>query len=120
MHTFSFEKLKVWEESIELVQKIYKFTDAFPSEEKFGLISQLRRASVSVASNLAEGTSRMTSKDKAHFSTLAYSSIMEVLNQLIISKKLNFLEHQDYLNLRTDIYKITNMLNALRKTQLNS
>lgn len=60
MKTYAFEKLEAWKESVKLVKLIYKITDQFPSEEKFGLISQLRRASVSIASNLAEGTSRKT------------------------------------------------------------
>ncbi len=79
MYVFSFEKLEVWKESILLVKTIYKLTDNFPSTEKFGLISQLRRASISISSNLAEGTSRNTNKDKAYFSNVAYSSTMEVL-----------------------------------------
>ena len=118
MYVFSFEKLEVWKESILLVKTIYDLTDNFPSTEKFGLISQLRRASISISSNLAEGTSRNTDKDKAHFSTMAYSSTMEVLNQLLISKELNFINDKDYLEIRKHIYKISNMLNALRKSQL--
>ncbi|GAA4975403.1 four helix bundle protein [Algibacter aquimarinus] len=119
MKTYSFEKLEVWKESIELVKSIYKISSTFPTEEKFGLISQLRRASVSISSNLSEGTSRNTNKDKAHFTTLSFSSAMEVLNQLIISKELNFVSENDYILVRNKIEKITNMLNALRKAQLN-
>ena len=63
-YTFSFEKLNVWVNSKELVTKIYKLTRNFPDEEKFGLTNQLRRASISIASNLSEGTSRQTKKDK--------------------------------------------------------
>jgi len=118
-YTFSFEKLNVWVNSKELVTEIYKLTRNFPDEEKFGLTNQLRRASISIASNLAEGTSRQTNKDKAHFSTMAFSSLMEVLNQLIIAKDLNYISDSDYKNLRTHIEKISNMLNALRKSQLN-
>lgn len=119
MKTYSFEKLEVWKESIELVKSIYKISSTFPPEEKFGLISQLRRASVSISSNLSEGTSRNTNKDKAHFTTLSFSSAMEVLNQLIISKELNFVSENDYILVRNKIEKITNMLNALRNAQLN-
>ncbi|WP_147676792.1 four helix bundle protein [Algibacter pacificus] len=119
-YTFSFEKLNVWIDSKELVKLIYILTKEFPSEERFGLTSQLRRAAVSVSSNLAEGTSRQTNKDKAHFSTIAYSSLMEVLNQIIISKELGFIKVSDYQVLRTEIEKIANKLNALRKSQLNS
>jgi len=119
MKTYSFEKLEVWKESIELVKSIYKITSAFLSEEKFGLISQLRRASVSISSNLSEGTSRNTNKDKAHFTTMSFSSAMEVLNQLIISKELNFISENDYILVRNKLEKITNMPNALRNSQLN-
>jgi len=118
-YTFSFEKLNVWIDSKELVKLIYLTTKKFPSEEKFGLTNQLRRASISVASNLAEGTSRNTNKDKAHFSTMAFSSLVEVLNQVIITKELNFISESDYQNIRTEIEKISNKLNALRKSQLN-
>ena len=118
-YTFSFEKLNVWIDSKELVKLIYLTTKKFPSEEKFGLTNQLRRASISVASNLAEGTSRNTNKDKAHFSTMAFSSLVEVLNQVIITKELNFISETDYQNIRTEIEKISNKLNALRKSQLN-
>lgn len=119
-YTFSFEKLNVWIDSKQLVKSIYLITKDFPSEEKFGLTNQLRRASISIASNLAEGTSRHTNKDKAHFSTLAFSSLMEVLNQIIIAHELEFLSEEDFQKIRTDIEKISNELNALRKSQLNS
>jgi len=120
MFEYSFEKLEVWKESIELVKIIYKITNQFPDEEKYGLVNQLRRASVSISSNLSEGTSRITNKDKAHFTTMSFSSAMEVLNQLIISKELQFISEENYLELRKKISKITNMLNSLRKAQLNS
>jgi four helix bundle protein len=120
MKIYSFEKLLVWQESIELVKEIYRITSQFPSEEKFGLISQLRRATVSISSNLAEGTSRKTNKDKAHFTTISFSSAMEVLNQLIISKELSFISENDYILARQKLEKITNMLNSLRNSQLNA
>lgn len=119
-YLFSFEKLNVWIDSKELVKLIYLKTRSFPDEEKFGLTSQLKRAAISVSSNLAEGTARKTKKDQAHFSSMAYSSIMEVLNQIIIAKELNYISEDDYLILRQQIEKISNKLNALRKAQLNS
>ncbi|MCF6307805.1 MAG: four helix bundle protein [Flavobacteriaceae bacterium] len=119
-YLFSFEKLTVWVDSKELIKLIYSVTKNFPNEEKFGLTNQLRRATVSVASNLAEGTSRKTNKDKAHFTTISYSSLMEVLNQIIISKELNFINEKDYLTIRESIQKIANKLNALRNAQLSS
>lgn len=119
-YTFSFEKLNVWIDSKELVKMVYTVTHKFPGEEKFGLISQLRRSSISVASNLAEGTSRKTGKDKAYFTTIAYSSLMEVLNQIIIAKELDFLKENEYVSIRENIEKVANKLNALRKTQFNN
>ncbi len=76
MYQHSFEKLNVWQDSIELVELIYHTVKTFPPDEKFGLTSQKKRCSVSISSNLAEGTSRITSKDKARFSTIAFSSTM--------------------------------------------
>lgn len=119
-YQFSFEKLNVWIDSKELVKLIYLVTKDYPNEEKFGLTNQLRRASVSVASNLAEGTSRKTNKDKSHFTTLSFSSLMEVLNQIIIAKGLGFINQNNYQIIRTEIEKISNKLNALRNSQLNS
>ncbi len=116
---YSFEKLEVWKESIKLVTMIYDVTKSFPISEKYGLTSQLRRATVSISSNLAEGTSRISNKDKAHFTTLSFSSTMEVLNQILIAKELEYLSEEKYLEIRKRISKITNMLNSLRKSQIN-
>ena len=120
MYIFSFEKLKVWQDAIQLSKEVYKITSTFSNDEKFGLVSQMRRATNSIAANLAEGTSRNTNKDKAHFTTIAYSTTMEVLNHIILSKELEFISEENYLELREKIYKISNMLNALRKAQLNN
>lgn len=105
MKTYSFEKLQVWSEAIALVKSVYKITNTYPSEEKFGLTNQLKRDFVSIASNLAEGTSRKTNKDKAHFTTISFSSSMEVLNQLIISRELDFISKNDYILLGKKIEK---------------
>lgn len=118
MYTYSFEKLEVWIEAKEFAKKIYVTTSKFPDSEKFGLISQLRRASISICSNLAEGSARQSYKDKAHFTTIAYGSVIEVLNQLIIAAELNFLPLEEYKDLRVLIESITNKLNGLKKFQL--
>ena len=114
MHKFSFEKLDVWIESKELTKSIYNLTLSFPDSEKFGLVSQLRRASVSICSNIAEGTSRISDKDKAHFISMSYSSTMEVLNQLILSYELEYISETNYSNCGNQINSITNKLNSLR------
>lgn len=70
MKIYSFEKLDCWQEARQLAVWTYQTTQSFPAEEKFGIVSQMRRAAISVASNIAEGTSRKTEKDQAHFSTI--------------------------------------------------
>ena len=90
-------------------------TSVFPSEEKFGLVSQMRRAVISVSSNIAEGSSRKTEKDQAHFYTMAYSSLVELLNQLILSYDLEFLKEEKYVDLRNKVELISSQLNKLRK-----
>ncbi|MGE4346653.1 MAG: four helix bundle protein, partial [Flavobacteriaceae bacterium] len=81
-YVFSFEKLEVWQNAKNLVLDIYKIVKRFPNEETYGLSSQIKRSSSSIATNIAEGTSRNTKKDKAHFLTISYSSATETLNHL--------------------------------------
>ena len=119
MYTYSFEKLEDWNEAKEFTKTVYLLTSKFPDNEKFGLTSQIRRASVSICSNIAEGSARKTDKDKAFFTTIAFSSAVEVLNQLIICKDLQFLNVEDYKKCRFQIESITNKLNALRNYQIN-
>ena len=119
MYVYSFEKLEVWNEAKDFAKSIYVLTSKFPDSEKFGLVSQLRRASVSICSNIAEGSARSSYKDKAHFTTIAFGSTVEVLNQLILSFELNFISENDYLKLRLDIESVTNKLNGLRKFQIS-
>ena len=116
MHQYGFEKLSVWQSSRQLTLKVYDATKQFPSDEKFGLVTQIRRAMISVSSNIAEGSSRNTSKDQSHFYNLAYSSLIEVLNQTILSFDLGYVDATQYENIRTDIEEISNKLNALRKS----
>ncbi len=119
-HQYAFEKLAVWQEAKSLTLAIYKFTNSFPEEEKFGLISQMRRCSISVCSNIAEGSSRSTAKDQSHFYTMAYSSLMELLNQSIISYELSFLPEDQNYKIRSDIEKISFKLNQLRKSTMKN
>ncbi len=120
MYQHSFEKLNVWQNSINLVEAVCNITKTFPKEEKFGITNQMKRYSVSISSNLAEGTSRITQKDKAHFSNIAFSSTMELLCQVTICKRLEFIDEDEYLKLRADIMKISNQINTLRKSQLTN
>jgi four helix bundle protein len=120
MRRYGFEKLEVWQEAKGLAVLVYNVTSKFPSSESFGLTSQLRRAIVSVSSNIAEGSSRSTKRDQAHFYTMAYSSLMEVLSQLLLAGDLGFIQEDSIDRLRPVIEKVTNKLNALRKAALSS
>ncbi|NPA37540.1 MAG: four helix bundle protein [Chlorobi bacterium] len=115
MYTFSFEKLEVWQLSRKLSVNIYKTTSSFPHEELYGLTSQLRRAADSVSSNIAEGNFRLSQKDKAHFFEMSFSSLMEVMNQLIISFDLKFLNEETLNSYRKEIAELSNKLNSLHK-----
>ncbi len=117
---FSFRNLNVWQKSRQLTLKVYKLTKEFPKSEEFGLISQLRRATVSVASNLAEGSGRITAKDKAHFTSISYGSLMEVACQLQLAYDLKFIDNEQFNNIIYLVEEIARMLNALRQAQLNS
>jgi len=113
MYTFSFERLEVWNKSRLLTKRIYLTTKSFPESEKFGIVSQLRRAVISICSNIAEGSSRKSKKDQAHFYNIAFSSLMETLNQLIISNDIEYIDDNNMTELRKDIHVISLMLNNL-------
>jgi four helix bundle protein len=110
---FYFEKLEVWQNSRSFVKEIYTITTNFPDNEKFGLISQIRRASLSISANIAEGMSRKTDKDKARFISISFGSAIEVVNFLILANDLNMINEKDYMHLREKLEKITNQLNSL-------
>lgn len=112
---YSFEKLEVWHDARELTKMIYKITKKFPDDERFGITNQMRRASVSVSSNIVEGSYRQTGRDKSKFMTIAYSSLMELLNQTIVSLDLNYIDQEQYNDLRLQIEKVSNKLNSLTK-----
>ena len=85
MRLYSFEKLDVWKLSRKLTKNIYKISAGFPDSEKFGLTSQIRRASISVSSNIAEGSSRKSGVEQARYTEIAFGSLLEILNQLIVA-----------------------------------
>ena len=85
-----YKNLEVWKKSIELVKEVYVITKSYPNDEKFGIVSQMRRAAVSIPSNIAEGATRYSDKDSSRFIDIAIGSIAELETQLIISKELGF------------------------------
>ncbi len=105
-----FRDLDAWKKSIELVERIYEITVKFPKEEIYGLTSQIRRATVSVSSNISEGCGRRTSKDFAQFLYNAFGSVKEVECQLIIADKLGYLEKGVFDELMNDINDIGKIL----------
>ncbi len=120
MKIYTFEKLVVWQKSISLSVMIYKQTRGYPKDELFGLVSQMRRCSVSISSNIAEGSGRKSPKDKARFTEIAYGSALELINQLFISKELEYLSNEDYFKSRNELEQITLMLDALHKSQIKN
>ena len=118
MLTYSFEKLDVWVEARKFVKWVYMVTASFPNDEKFELVLQLRRAAISIASNLAEGSGRTGSKDQAHFSHMAYGSSIEVLTQLFLSNDLKFIDDLLLHEGRHQLENITFKIAALRKSQI--
>lgn len=114
-HTYSFEKLDVWQEARALKKDIYKFTKGFPREETFGLTSQIRRSVGSITANLAEGAGRASDKDKAYFTNIAYSSALETIDHTITSFDLEYISEEVYVETRKKLDKIINKLNSLYK-----
>ncbi|MBK7107109.1 MAG: four helix bundle protein [Ignavibacteriae bacterium] len=108
--------LDVWKKSIDFVTEIYRITKQFPEEEKFGLSNQLRRASISIPSNIAEGAARKGKIEFKQFLYIALSSSVEIDTQLIIAKNLDFITNDSYLNLISELSTISKMIQGLLKT----
>ncbi len=109
------ENLEVWKQSIDFVLSIYKQTKDFPSDERFGLTSQIRRASVSIPANIAEGAARQSDKEFLHFLAIAQGSCSEVETELLIGSKLGFLPQPEYSELKAAADSIGRMLVGLSK-----
>ncbi len=108
---FNFEKLEVWQKAIDLADLVYNETRAFPAEERFGLTNQLRRAAISISSNIAEGSSRSSRNDFSRFAEIAAGPVFEVVSQAFIARRQNFLdEHQE----------LSRVLSGLRKSLLST
>jgi len=119
MFIYPFEKLQAWHAAHKMVVRLYSITTKFPPEERYGLAQQMRRAAVSISSNLSEGSGRFSGKDQAHFYSMAYSSLLEVLNQLMIAREFNWVSDEDYVELRATIEPLSAVILALRKAVLN-
>lgn len=111
---YSFETLNAWQEARKLVVSVYQLLDNFPKFEKYALCDQIKRAIVSVPSNLAEGSGRMSLREQIHFIEISYGSLMEAYNQLIIAADLNYIDEQSLESLKAPIDNVARMLNGLR------
>lgn len=116
MLTLSHKKLTVWEFSTDLVSEIYLLTDSYPSNEQYGLISQMRRASISIVSNLSEGASRKSKIEKSRFFEIARSSLVELDAQIEVSIKLNFVQRADLRTLSEKMNSTFSLLTGLIKS----
>lgn len=115
MDLFNFEDLVAYQRAMDLVEKVYEIMKKFPKEEQYALCDQLRRAVVSVPSNIAEGKSRLSHKDQAHFLEFSYASLMETYCQLNIAKRLRYISDEEFLDLRKDIENVARPLSGLHK-----
>lgn len=114
MDYFYFKKLDVYNYSKVLVISIYKLLENYPQEEKFAICNQIRRAAVSVPSNIAEGFGRTSSKEKIHFIEISYGSLMEVSCQIEISHDLGYIDKVDFDSINLQIETIARLLSSLR------
>lgn len=114
------EQLKVWQLAMELAKEVYVLTNDFPSDEKFGLTAQIRRATVSVASNIAEGAGRYSDKEFAQFLSIASGSSFEVRTQLLIAIELNYLQRDKVNPLLTRLSELEKMIFGFRRTLKNN
>ena len=117
---FNYEKLDTWQEAIAFTDLVYAATKSFPTDERFGLTNQMRRAAVSISSNIAEGCSRNSKADFARFVGLATGSVFEVVSQAFVAKKQDFLAQDEFKKIYDASEKLGKMLSGLRRSLLNS
>lgn len=112
----SHKELIVWQKSIELVKDVFILTDKFPKSEIYGIISQMRRAAVSVPSNIAEGYARGSRNELRQFYLVAYGSALELETQTIISKELKFAKEEDFVKVELLLNEVCRMLSTITRT----
>jgi len=117
---FNFEKLDVWQKAIDFADLIYNQTRHFPTDERFGLTNQLRRAAVSISSNIAEGSSRASKTDFARFVEIATGSVFEVTSQGFVARRQDFLNEEQLRRIYAGAEELSRMLSGLRKSLLST
>lgn len=116
MEIFGYRKLIAYQKAKEVVKRTYKLLKKFPAEERYAMCDQLRRASVSITSNIAEGVNRYSVKDKAHFIEMSYGSLMEVSSQFEIAEELGYITTEDRMSMDQLIEEVARLLSGLQKT----
>ena len=114
MNEYSYQTLNVYKDAKALVIEIYRLLKQYPAEERYAICDQIRRAAISITSNIAEGMSRYSDKEKAHFLEIAYASMMEVDSQLDISADLDYITSVQFAEIREKINSVGKQLSALR------
>lgn len=110
-----FTDLNAWKQAHQLVLMVYKLTKGFPKDEIFGLVNQMRRCAVSITSNIAEGFSRNSYKDKLHFFTIAQGSNTELQNQLLIARDIEYIDKESFSEIANQSVRVHKLLNGLIK-----
>ena len=116
MEVFGYRKLIAYQKAKEVVKKTYKLLKKFPAEERYAMCDQLRRASVSITSNIAEGINRYSVKEKAHFIEMAYGSLMEVSSQIEIAEDIGYITTEDRINMDELIREEARLLSGLQNS----
>ena len=116
---YQFEKLDVWQQARLLVVDVYRLIKRFPQEERYAMCDQLRRAVISIPSNIAEGMGRISVKETAHFLEIAFGSLMEVYCQLQVSVDLGYLSEEEFKQIKPQIHSISRLLNGLHRAKMN-
>lgn len=114
MNEYSYQTLNVYKDAKALVVDVYKLLKQYPAEERYALCDQIRRAAISITSNIAEGMSRYSDKEKVHFLEIAYASMMEVESQLDISVDLEYITKEQFATITGSINSVGKQLSALR------
>ena len=113
---FGYRKLVAYQKAKEIVKRTYKLLEKFPADERYAMCDQLRRASVSITSNIAEGTNRFSVKDKAHFIEMAYGSLMEVSSQFEVAEDLGYITPEDRQSMDKLIDEEARLLAGLKRS----
>jgi four helix bundle protein len=111
-----FTEMTVWKKGFELLLRIYKVTKKYPKKEKYGMVDNMRRAANSVVNNIAEGFGRFEKKDKTRFYKISRGSCYELINQILVSRALNYITELEKVELKTDYAEVINELDSMIKT----